>query len=84
MGRTMKELRVKRAAVLDALDDAELVRGYMLGFDGGKLPIDANLSFKHGWRNGMSDSGRRPIDRVQRELAADVVATGYLRKLFTP
>ena len=67
--------QIRRAVALDRLDDTECVAGYLAGCEGKTCPASATYSFVHGWRNGMCDSGRRPIDEAQRELAADYVAS---------
>lgn len=74
----MNTLRILRARMLDNLDSDETLKGYLTGFDRKTCPDIASFSFKHGWRNGASDRGYRPIDDAQRELAHDVVKTGYL------
>ena len=53
------------------LDEAEVLLGYMDGFDGGPSPgSDRSRSYCHGWRNGMVDSGRCSPDDAQHALAA--------------
>jgi hypothetical protein len=75
------ELRIRRAAALGGLVDDEVLAGYHDGLDSNHPPEGATFSYMHGWRNGMSDKGRREIDECQRELAKDVVDTGYLKRL---
>lgn len=74
-----KGVQIRRAAALAGIDDNEAVSGYRAGLDRKPCPDDATYSFRHGWRNGMCDRGVRPIDDAQRELARDVIATGYLK-----
>ncbi len=53
------------------LDEAEVLIGYMDGFDGGAAPgSNRSRSYCHGWRNGMADSGRCSPDDAQNSLAA--------------
>lgn len=42
----------------------EMVAGYRLGTRGTPLPDGASLSFEHGWRNGMIDTGQLPSSRL--------------------
>ena len=73
---------IRRAVLLDDLDDAELLEGYWDGKDGEPEPGDnRSISYWHGWRNGAADGGHRENDEVQAELARDVIATGYLKRL---
>jgi ribosome modulation factor len=75
----MSDLRIKRAEALKQLDSDECVRGYLAGFSKETCPDDASFSFRHGWRNGASDKGYRPIDEIQRELARNVIDTKFLQ-----
>ena len=53
------------------LDEADVLLGYMDGFDGAAAPgSDRSRSYWHGWRNGMVDSGRCSPDDAQHALAA--------------
>ena len=62
------------AAELAFLDDDECVAGYRAGLGGAPKPgSDKSKSYWHGWRNGMMDTGRLPIDGAARQLAAEVV-----------
>lgn len=61
---------------LENLDDAEMVAGYLAGFNGESEPgSDKSSSYWHGWRNGMVDCGRAQIDAAQAQLAREVVGT---------
>ncbi len=54
------------------LDEAEVLLGYLEGFDG--LPCPGNgrsRSFVHGWRNGMADAGYAETDHAQMVLAEE-------------
>lgn len=53
----------------DTLDSDEVVAGYRLGLTGQPEPRNCTRSFWHGWRNGFTDGGFRPIDRDQKQLA---------------
>lgn len=73
---------ISRAALLDDLDDAEVIEGYYDGLENEPEPGD-NRSFRywHGWRNGMADGRHRENDEAQRALVKDALETGYLRNL---
>lgn len=52
----------------------DCVAGYRAGLDGTPEPgSDKSKSYWHGWRNGMMDKGRLPIDEAARNLVAEVV-----------
>lgn len=71
---------VRTVADLRTLDSAEVMEGYLDGLDDAPGPgNNRSRSYWHGWRNGMTDRGRRPIDAAQRQLVHEVVASGYLR-----
>ncbi len=54
-------------AACRALDESEVLIGYMDGFNG--APLDrSSPSYHHGWRNGMIESGRIPADRAYSDL----------------
>lgn len=73
---------ITKAADLDMLDDAEVLEGYRDGRAGEPEPGDnRSLSYWHGWRNGAADGKHRQIDPAQRELARDVIRTGYLKRI---
>lgn len=75
MAEMSDRIPIRRAAQLDGLDDAELLEGYLDGFDGESEPgNNRSFSYWHGWRNGASDGRHREIDGAQRALAADVIA----------
>jgi len=62
------------AAELEVLNDDECVAGYMAGLEGCPEPgSDKSKSYWHGWRNGMMDKGRLPMDAPATKLAADYV-----------
>lgn len=54
---------------LALLDSAEIVEGYLDGFNGDAEPGDnRSKSYWHGWRNGAGDRNRT-VDAAQRKLA---------------
>ena len=64
-------LPVRTTEDFHTLDRADVLLGYMDGFDGGPAPgSDRSRSYCHGWRNGMVDSGRCDPDDAQHALAA--------------
>lgn len=67
----MSEYRpLSSACDLDVLDDADCVAGYRAGLNDAPEPgSDKSKSYWHGWRNGMMDKGRLPIDGAARNLA---------------
>lgn len=66
---------------LAVLDERDILHGYLAGLNGRDEPgIEFNRDYWHGWRNGMMDRGRMPIDQAARALAHDVVQSGYLRR----
>jgi hypothetical protein len=69
----MSFIPIRRKALLELLDEGQLVAGYWAGYEGLECPKNASYSFEHGWRNGACDSKRREIDVAQRELVRDVV-----------
>jgi ribosome modulation factor len=59
---------------LDVIDESECVAGYRAGLHGEPEPgNDKSKSYWHGWRNGMMDKGRMPIDAPARNLATEFV-----------
>lgn len=59
---------------LYVLDEDDCMAGYLAGLDGSPEPgSDKSKSYWHGWRNGMMDKGRLPIDEPARNLAAEFV-----------
>jgi hypothetical protein len=65
---------VATKADLEQLDDAEMVAGYLAGFQGDNEPGSAfSRSYWHGWRNGMADSKRMPSDPAMAQLAREIV-----------
>lgn len=74
---TLYRLPIIKAAQLDALDEKEMVDGYLSGIHGDDEPgNNHSYSYWHGWRNGHADKFGKPDD-AQRELAHDVVRSGY-------
>lgn len=68
---------------LAQLDDFEIVEGYLDGMAGDPSICGGNrsISYWHGWRNGMMDSNRMPIDCAARQLAQEICQTGYLQQV---
>ena len=65
---------VTTVADLKSLDEAEMVQGYLAGYEGWPEPGDnRSRAYWHGWRNGASDGKHREIDAAQRKLAHEVV-----------
>lgn len=56
---------------LEALDDAEVLAGYVAGFRGAPEPVSSAVSrsYWHGWRNGRVDGGHAAVDAAQLLLA---------------
>jgi hypothetical protein len=78
-----KRTALRCASELDTLDDAEVFEGYRDGRANEPEPGDnRSLSYWHGWRNGMVDYGHMKVDDAQAALAADVIKSGWLRRLF--
>lgn len=74
---TLHRLPITKAFQLDALDEKEMVDGYLSGFSGdGEPGNNHSYSYWHGWRNGRADKFGKP-DHAQHELAHDVVRSGY-------
>lgn len=66
---------IRTAAALALLDETEIVEGYHDGLAGEPEPGDnRSQSYWHGWRNGMADKNRIPIDDAMRQLAHEIVA----------
>jgi len=57
---------------VDAMNEHELLEGYISGLNGGIKPTDSRAKWT-GWRNGMVDSGRAEIDSSQRRVARQYV-----------
>lgn len=54
---------ISTAAELDLLDIDDIVDGYRAGLRGASEPgSDKSRSYWHGWRNGMVDTNRMPMD----------------------
>ena len=61
---------VATIAEFQALDEAEILLGYLEGYEGRASPvIPMSRSFRHGWRNGMVDAGYVDADGAQNALA---------------
>ncbi|AFX93589.1 hypothetical protein G646_gp121 [Serratia phage phiMAM1] len=56
---------------LNELDLSEIKRGYQSAWKGYVLNGEENVSFTHGWHNGMADVTGEP-NEAQRCLARDV------------
>jgi hypothetical protein len=72
---------------LASLDDDQVLDGYLSVIRGNYATpgSDKTRSYWHGWRNGMADKGKIPVDQSVRQLAADAhddcVATMVLLEL---
>ena len=67
---------VTSVAVFAALDEADVLLGYMDGFEGLTAPGSGHSrGYAHGWRNGMIDAG------LIQSGAADRVLAEALRQL---
>ena len=67
---------------LSALDNDEIVEGYMDGFDNEPAPGDnRSKSYWHGYRNGQVDGGHVAADAAQVALAKEIIESGYFRRL---
>ena len=76
----MKRVPIVKAAMLDELDNQELLDGYFDGTNNEPAPGDnRSYSYWHGFRNGQVDGGHKPIDTAQRELAKDAIETEYFK-----
>lgn len=74
---------IRSAALLDTLNEAELVEGYFDGFGDAPAPGDnRSFSYWHGWRNGMVDGHHAEPDGAQQELAHDALKTNYFKNIF--
>ncbi len=61
---------------LAELDQEEIVRGYMAGFDkrnGMLLSMGESKSYYHGWLNAQVDRGRMKSSKAQQLLAHEIV-----------
>ncbi len=66
---------IRTKADLDALDDAEIVAGYLSAERGDPEPgLNRGRAYWHGWRARMIDMGEMPSDDAARQLAREVVA----------
>ena len=76
LGRTDRS-EVDTLEKLASLNQADIVRGYLVGFDkvhGAEIPIGENRAFLHGWLNAQVDRGRMKSSSAQMKLAAAYVA----------
>ena len=65
---------IVRASQLNLLNDKEVIEGYMYGRVGNPEPdLSYSYSFWHGWKNGATDGGYRPLDQSSAELARDFI-----------
>ncbi len=62
---------VDSIAEFRTLDEADILLGYIDGFDGLPCPGNGSRAFVHGWRNGMADAGHAETDHAQIRLAAE-------------
>ena len=68
----VKFFPAKTIADVDAMNQDEVMQGYLAGYAGEPKPTDSRDKW-HGWRNGMVDSGRMEIDDAQRSVARQSV-----------
>lgn len=62
---------VETIAEFRALDEGEVLCGYLDGIQGLPCPIgEVSRAFWHGWRNGAVDAGFIEPDAAQRRLEA--------------
>lgn len=62
---------VQTVADFKALDDEDVLEGYLDGFHATGTPDSSrSRSYWHGWRNGMIESDRMPADGAYRQLAS--------------
>ena len=81
----MDIISITKAAQLKDLDDKELIQGYWDGKENAPKPGDnRSYSYSHGWKNGMMDGKHMLHDEAARQLAHDVVESGYFRNKETP
>lgn len=67
---------VRTKADLDALDQADILEGYMSAKRGDPEPgPNRGRAFWHGWRNRMIDYGELPGDDASRQLVHEVVSS---------
>jgi hypothetical protein len=71
-----ERIPIRKAAMFEQLDEAEMIEGYHDGRAGSPEPgNNRSFSYWHGWRNGAVDGGHRQGDAAQSALAADYLAT---------
>ena len=62
---------VTSVAEFRALDESDILLGYLDGFDNAPCPgSDRSRAFFHGWRKGLVDGGHVAADADQMELDA--------------
>lgn len=65
---------IETRAVLELQGKGEILAGYQAGFRGDPEPGSSkSRGYWHGWRNGMTDSGRMSKDDAQAALAKECV-----------
>ncbi len=65
---------VSTLAELNTLDEAEILEGYRDGLDDQPEPgNNRSKAYWHGWRNGMIDRGRLPMDSAAAKLADEFI-----------
>jgi len=69
----VKRIRVRRVALLNQLDQDEMVKGYLAGWDGAPEPgPERSYSYWHGWCSAALDHGDKRWAAANAELAADI------------
>lgn len=73
--QVFQALEVRTLEQLNALNDDEIVEGYMFGFGDQSRPIpdSATPSFLHGYNNALVDRGHMRPTAAMQELARHVV-----------
>ncbi|MBA3576167.1 MAG: hypothetical protein H0W39_00925 [Sphingomonas sp.] len=59
---------------LDTLDEAEIIEGYRDGFEGFPCGENRGRSYWHGWKNGMTDTGRMDMTVEGKLLVRSVLS----------
>ncbi len=76
---------VTSVAAFAALDEADVLLGYMDGFEGLNAPGSGHSrGYAHGWRNGMIDAGRMQSGAADRVLAEAFRQLGSTPKALHP
>lgn len=65
---------VSNVADFRALDEAEILIGYMDGVSGVSLAEGVTRSYWHGWRNGLVDAGLIEPDEAYLQLEEEFSA----------